>query len=78
MRSLSLPGIPAIPATLWFVLETLLGIELLLANREGEIDPTVLARDALVFHLNLQDQPTALPACKADKSLPVIHRRQAV
>jgi hypothetical protein len=78
LRSLSLPGIPAIPATLWLVFETLLGIELLFANREGEVDSTVLARDDLVFHQNLPDRRRPLAALKADKSPPVLHRRQAV
>ena len=58
LRPLCLSRVPAIPATLRLVLESLFRVKLLLANREGEIDSTVLARDDLVLHQTLPEPPS--------------------
>ena len=80
LRSLCLPGVSAIPAALGFVLESLFDVELLFPDRESEVDSTVLARDAFVFHQNLPDRrvAAALPLSGQKIGPPVSYRRQAV
>jgi hypothetical protein len=53
-RTLGFASATALSTTLGLVLEALLGVKLLFANREREPDATVFARNGLVFHQNLR------------------------